>query len=137
MTVPAFFARENPISRNANPACMNITKQAATITQIELIPIESGMPFLLPTASMRSASGRDMQPPWLDVLIVDFWPEIDIGQRSEMQAGVFAPRSKTAAYAPVRGLPHAREVAARIVGGTGPGLPGKGAGSGLRAGDRA
>src|SRR6478609_1080115 len=44
---------------------MNITRTPATITQSELIPIESGMPFLDPTASMRSASGRDMQPPWL------------------------------------------------------------------------
>src|SRR5258707_15185450 len=65
MIVPAFLARENPISRNAKPACMNMTKQPATITQIELIPIESGMPFFEPTASMRSAKGRDMQPPWV------------------------------------------------------------------------
>ena len=35
--MPAFFARENPISRNAKPACMNITSRAATMTQIELI----------------------------------------------------------------------------------------------------
>jgi hypothetical protein len=27
ITVPAFFPRENPISRNAKPACMNITRQ--------------------------------------------------------------------------------------------------------------
>src|SRR5215216_302678 len=54
ITVPAFFAREKPISRNAKPACMNITRTPATITHIELIPTESGMPFL-PTASIRSA----------------------------------------------------------------------------------
>src|SRR3954451_20169194 len=126
MTVPAFFARENPISRNAKPACMNITRQAATITQIELIPIESGMPFLLPTPSIRSASGRDMQPPWLDVLMVDFGCPSDIGQRSEMEAGVFAPRSKTAAYAAIRGVSHAGQVSARALGGIGPRLPGEG-----------
>src|SRR3954468_24561286 len=38
MIVPAFFPREKPISRNAKPACMNITKQPATITQVELMP---------------------------------------------------------------------------------------------------
>src|SRR5436853_4062976 len=101
ITVPAFFARENPISRNAKPACMNITRQPATITQIELIPIESGMPFFDPTASIRSATGRDMQPPWLDVPMVDLRRRSDIGQRSEIQAGDFAPRSKTAAYAAI------------------------------------
>src|SRR5439155_24964459 len=97
MIVPEFLALENPISRNAKPACMNMTKQPATITQIELIPMESGMPFLEPTASIRSAYGRDMQPPWLDLLMVDSACPSGIGQRSENQAGVFAPRSKTAA----------------------------------------
>ena len=53
MTVPAFLPREKPISRNAKPACMNITKQPATITQIELMPTESGSP--LPAASNVSA----------------------------------------------------------------------------------
>src|SRR4051794_27724365 len=38
ITVPAFFPREKPISRNAKPACMNITRQPATITHVELIP---------------------------------------------------------------------------------------------------
>src|SRR3954465_10114756 len=137
ITVPAFLARENPISRNANPACMNITRQAATITQIELIPIESGTPFLLPTASIRSARGRDMQPPWLDVLMVDFGCPSDIGQRSEMQAGVFAPRSKTAAYAAIRGVSHAGQVPARALGGIGPRLPGEGPWQRLGRGDRA
>ena len=36
-TVPAFLPREKPISRNAKPACMNITSRAATSTQIALI----------------------------------------------------------------------------------------------------
>src|SRR5436853_467448 len=31
---PAFFIREKPISRNAKPACMNITSTPATITQV-------------------------------------------------------------------------------------------------------
>src|SRR5437016_11511932 len=32
-TVPTFFMRLNPTSSIANPACMNMTRQAATITQ--------------------------------------------------------------------------------------------------------
>src|SRR5665213_1039087 len=32
-TVPTFFMRLNPTSSMAKPACMNITKQAATIAQ--------------------------------------------------------------------------------------------------------
>src|SRR5919204_272257 len=31
-TVPTFFCREKPISRKANPACMNMTRIAATTT---------------------------------------------------------------------------------------------------------
>src|SRR3954467_2983513 len=38
ITVPAFLPRLKPISRNAKPACMNITRQPATITQVELMP---------------------------------------------------------------------------------------------------
>src|SRR5437763_4907810 len=38
ITVPAFLPRLKPISRNAKPACMNITRQPATITQVELTP---------------------------------------------------------------------------------------------------
>src|SRR4051794_22071114 len=102
---------------------MNMTRHPATITQIELIPMESGMPFFDPTASIRSATGRDMQPPWLDVPMVDFQCPSDIGQRSEMEAGVFAPQSKTAAYAPLRGISHPGQVASRTLGGTGPGMP--------------
>src|SRR3954453_1742241 len=136
ITVPAFFAREKPISRKANPACMNITSTPATITHMELIPTESGMPFL-PTASMRSANGRDMQPPWLDAPMVDFRPRIDIGQRSEMEAGDFAPWSKTAAYAAIRGVPHAGQVAPRAVGGTWPRLLREGTWHGFGRGDRA
>ena len=52
-TVPAFLPREKPISRKAKPACMNITRQPATITQRELMPTESGRP--LPAASKVSA----------------------------------------------------------------------------------
>src|SRR4029078_10652319 len=100
---------------------MKMTSTPAALTNLELIQTESGMP-LLPTASMTSARGRDMPPPWLDAPIVDFGPQTDIGQRSEMQAGDFAPRSKTAAYAAIRGVSHAGQVAARALGGTGPRL---------------
>ena len=52
-TVPAFFCLEKPISRNANPACMNITSDAATITQTELIPtVSDSLPSI---ASCRSS----------------------------------------------------------------------------------
>src|SRR5690606_4286485 len=33
ITEPAFLARTKPISRNAKPACMNITSRAETTTQ--------------------------------------------------------------------------------------------------------
>src|SRR6476661_10341694 len=33
---PAFFIRVRPASRNANPACMNMTRTAVTTTQIVL-----------------------------------------------------------------------------------------------------
>jgi hypothetical protein len=94
ITVPAFFAREKPISRKAKPACMNMTSTPATITHIELIPTESGMPLLADSVDdvgqgQGHATSLVGQPP-----IVDFGPQIDIGQRSEMQAGDFAPRSK-------------------------------------------
>src|SRR3954471_13110916 len=35
---PAFFMRVSPASRNAKPACMNITSTAATTTQMVDIP---------------------------------------------------------------------------------------------------
>src|SRR3954471_12036528 len=57
ITVPAFFPREKPISRNAKPACMNMTRQAATIPQVELIPTVSGS-FPAPAASKVSASAE-------------------------------------------------------------------------------
>src|SRR4051812_42097653 len=100
ITVPAFFAREKPISRNAKPACMNMTRQPATITQIELIPIESGIPFL-PTASMRSASGRDnCNLLRVGAASLGFHALSVFVRRSEIGAGDFAPRSKT------RPMPH-------------------------------
>ncbi len=52
-SVPAFLPREKPISRNAKPACMNITSTAATITHIELIPTE--FTSVIPVASNESA----------------------------------------------------------------------------------
>src|SRR3954465_15216905 len=41
-TVPAFLPREQPISRKAKPACMNITRMPATSTHTELIATEAG-----------------------------------------------------------------------------------------------
>src|SRR3954469_12649198 len=53
-TVPAFLPREKPISRNAKPACMNITSTPATITQVELMPtLSASLPA--PPASKVSA----------------------------------------------------------------------------------
>ena len=46
-TVPAFFWREKPISRNMKPACMNMTTIAATMTHRVLNPTESGRTPLL------------------------------------------------------------------------------------------
>src|SRR3712207_559663 len=36
MPMPAFLPRENPISRNAKPACMNITSTVATMIHVTL-----------------------------------------------------------------------------------------------------
>ena len=38
---PTFFMRVRPASRNANPACMNITRIAAMITQTVLVAMAS------------------------------------------------------------------------------------------------
>src|SRR3954468_21979275 len=57
MTVPAFLPRLKPISRNAKPACMNMTRQPATMTQVELIPTVSAS-FPAPAASNVSASAE-------------------------------------------------------------------------------
>ena len=58
-TVPAFLPREKPISRNANPACMNITRQPAMITHIVLIPTEgSSLPAIDLSRSVASASAE-------------------------------------------------------------------------------
>src|SRR5215213_9806896 len=55
--VPAFLARENPISRNANPACMKNTSAAAIITHSELIATESGRaPFWAASSASACAT---------------------------------------------------------------------------------
>src|SRR3954451_774345 len=54
-TVPAFLPREKPISRNAKPACMNITSTPATITQVELMPTVSAS---LPAPAALKVSAR-------------------------------------------------------------------------------
>src|SRR3954463_714112 len=56
-TVPAFLPREKPISKNAKPACMNMTKQPATMTHIELMPTDWGRP-LASKVSANAAAGR-------------------------------------------------------------------------------
>ena len=53
-TVPAFLPREKPISRKAKPACMNMTRQPATMTQIELMATDCSRP-VLPARSKVSA----------------------------------------------------------------------------------
>src|SRR5438128_2721632 len=40
---PAFFIRVRPASRNAKPACMNITRTAVTTTQIVLAAIRRSL----------------------------------------------------------------------------------------------
>src|SRR5919197_6277341 len=56
-TVPAFLARENPISKKAKPACMNITSEPATITQMVLMPTEgSSLPSMDSARSVESAN---------------------------------------------------------------------------------
>src|SRR3954447_14877346 len=49
--VPAFLPREKPISRNAKPACMNITRMPATSTQTELMATSAGN---LPAVTLSS-----------------------------------------------------------------------------------
>ena len=64
ITVPAFFPRENPISRNAKPACMNITRQPAMITHSELIATESGRtPFLAASKVSAAATAGTARAP--------------------------------------------------------------------------
>src|SRR3954454_1319566 len=46
MIDPAFLLRLKPISRNAKPACMNITSTAATMTHTELRPTAMSSPPL-------------------------------------------------------------------------------------------
>src|SRR2546421_5072801 len=64
---PAFFIREKPISRKANPACMNITSTPATITQVVLtLDVTSGRvgPLAAEAAagSARAAASAAAQP---------------------------------------------------------------------------
>src|SRR5436305_757899 len=60
-TVPAFFIREKPISRNRKPACMNITKTAATITQTVSTATETSVREVLkklPFSSLARCRGQ-------------------------------------------------------------------------------
>src|SRR5215204_2934390 len=56
---PAFFIRVSPASRNAKPACMNITRIAATTTQTVLVTISvSLLTADLPTPNASTAQCR-------------------------------------------------------------------------------
>ena len=46
----AFFMRVKPASRNANPACMNMTRTAASTTQTVLTAITRSAVFMRPRA---------------------------------------------------------------------------------------
>src|SRR3954452_13224071 len=61
MIDPAFLLRLKPISRNAEPPCMNITSTAATMTQTESSPTPMSSPLLDSATSWvdPSASARD------------------------------------------------------------------------------
>ena len=103
-TVPAFFARENPISRNAKPACIQITSSAATTTQIELIATLSGNTPLLAASSVSAlatagsaaqASATPSSAAPLLLLIGPPRPEtIRLEWSGEKPRGVFVPVSK-------------------------------------------
>src|SRR5689334_21274097 len=53
IVLTAFFARVNPVSTSANPACMNMTRKAATRTQATLSDASMGDVIL----SRRRADG--------------------------------------------------------------------------------
>ena len=56
-TVPAFLALEKPISRKANPACMNITSEPARTTHRVLMPTDwSSLPAIALFRSVASAN---------------------------------------------------------------------------------
>ena len=56
-TWPTFFIRVSPASRNAKPACMNMTSTAATTTQIVEAAIARSLLLTRPTSS----SGRPVR----------------------------------------------------------------------------
>ena len=58
-TWPTFFIRVSPASRNANPACMNITSTAANTTQSVLAANRSSS-LVIPATS--SSSGPRKKP---------------------------------------------------------------------------
>src|SRR5256885_11235034 len=89
---PAFFIREKPISRNAKPACMNITSTPATITQVVLTadvvsdsvgpsaaPATAGKASMAHTAPQRASTAR---------LLIDSPPGPGyVGQGMDRRAG--------------------------------------------------
>src|SRR5262249_27241527 len=65
---PAFFIRVRPASRNAKPACMNITRIAVTTTQMVLAAInrlwlDTALHLLQRLACSVVHDGLDREPP--------------------------------------------------------------------------
>src|SRR5918992_6037588 len=60
MPMPAFLPRENPISRNAKPACMNITRTAATRIHVTL---SSSTTVVIEVVSICPPRGETQPPP--------------------------------------------------------------------------
>src|SRR5579884_569664 len=79
---PAFFIRVRPASRNAKPACMNITSTAVTTTQIVLAAISRS---LLETAALSTDLHLPEAPPCAVVRDV-----LDRGRPDEAVAGFVA-----------------------------------------------
>ena len=84
-TVPAFFAREKPISRQAKPACMNRTSTAAMTTQSVFVATVSGsVPSMARWRSSAVASRVDMRANLRTL------PQRVIGPLSKIRPGLFA-----------------------------------------------
>src|SRR3712207_185923 len=63
MPMPAFLPRENPISRNAKPACMNITSTAATRIHITLTSsVNASIPLTADLLVRDSRAGVSARP---------------------------------------------------------------------------
>src|SRR5438105_14294327 len=90
---PAFFIRVRPASRNAKPACMNITRTAVMTTQIVLAAmsrslLDTGLHLLEPTpgAVVDDVLDPRLPPPPVPGLVP---PSPGVGERA--RARVRAP----------------------------------------------